>query len=86
MVLNPKGQIEDHARKFPTLLNLILKLIGLNFGTNTNLPRNEDFSPDWLAGMFMIFKSECYRAIDGFDERYFLVCMKTLIFAGDFQN
>lgn len=72
LVLNTNGQIDDHARRFPTLASLILKLIGLNSGVNTNLSLNEDFSPDWLAGMFMIFKSDCYRAIKGFDERYFL--------------
>lgn len=35
-------------------------------------PRNHGESPDWLAGMFMLFRSEAFRAIGGFDERYFL--------------
>jgi GT2 family glycosyltransferase len=27
---------------------------------------------DWVAGMFMLFTAEAYRAVGGFDERYFL--------------
>jgi hypothetical protein len=30
------------------------------------------FSPDWVAGMFMLFRNELFREIGGFDERYFL--------------
>jgi GT2 family glycosyltransferase len=30
------------------------------------------FSPDWIAGMFMLFRSELFREVGGFDERYFL--------------
>jgi GT2 family glycosyltransferase len=35
-------------------------------------PQNQGQSPDWLAGMFMLFRSDAYRAIGGFDEGYFL--------------
>jgi GT2 family glycosyltransferase len=27
---------------------------------------------DWIAGMFMLFRSDTYRALGGFDETYFL--------------
>ena len=27
---------------------------------------------DWLAGMFMLFRSDAYRTVGGFDEAYFL--------------
>ena len=30
------------------------------------------FSPDWVAGMFMLFRYDAFRAVAGFDARYFL--------------
>jgi len=27
---------------------------------------------EWIAGMFMLFRSDAYRALGGFDEGYFL--------------
>jgi GT2 family glycosyltransferase len=30
------------------------------------------FFPHWVAGMFMLLRSETYTAIGGFDERYYL--------------
>jgi hypothetical protein len=29
-------------------------------------------SPDWVAGMFMLFRREVFAEMSGFDERYFL--------------
>lgn len=28
--------------------------------------------PEWIPGLFMLFRSEAYRQIDGFDERFFM--------------
>lgn len=33
-----------------------------------------DAPPDWIAGMFLAFRSETYARLGGFDERYFLYC------------
>lgn len=35
-------------------------------------PLNAGDGADWLAGMFLLFRSDRYRSIGGFDERYFL--------------
>lgn len=35
-------------------------------------PANRGVDSDWLAGMFLLFRSDAYRQIGGFDERYFL--------------
>ncbi len=29
-------------------------------------------APDWIPGLFMLFRSEAYRRIGGFDERFFM--------------
>jgi N-acetylglucosaminyl-diphospho-decaprenol L-rhamnosyltransferase len=31
-------------------------------------------APDWVNGACMIFRSDVYRAFNGFDERYFMYC------------
>jgi GT2 family glycosyltransferase len=62
---------EDHARRFPSLFTLAAKA----FGHRPHIPPpsgNLVYHPDWVAGMFMLFRSETLRSVGGFDERYFL--------------
>jgi GT2 family glycosyltransferase len=33
---------------------------------------SKPFSPDWVAGMFMLFCGDAFRRMGGFDEKYFL--------------
>jgi N-acetylglucosaminyl-diphospho-decaprenol L-rhamnosyltransferase len=70
-VTNPAGQMEDSARRFPTLWTLVRKV----FVKGTHLDYVLDrlpVEPDWLAGMFMLFRAATFREASGFDERYFL--------------
>lgn len=70
-IVNPAGETEDSARRFPTALFLLRKALG-------QAPRLDyeigaaPFSPDWVAGMFMLFRNEIFAEVDGFNERYFL--------------
>jgi hypothetical protein len=71
LVRNPEGRIEDSARRFPTFVTLIKKL----FVDRREPDYPTDRGPqevDWVAGMFMLFRSEAFRAAGGFDEAYFL--------------
>jgi N-acetylglucosaminyl-diphospho-decaprenol L-rhamnosyltransferase len=71
LVRAPGGGIEDSARAFPTPLAILSKLGGRP--QTADYPRTSSpFSPDWVAGMFMLFRSQTFRAIMGFDEKYFL--------------
>ncbi len=71
LVRSSEGRIEDSARQFPTVASLLRKFL---------VDRREPDYPtdrgplrvDWLAGMFMLFRSDAYRALGGFDEAYFL--------------
>lgn len=72
MILNSSGEIEDSARRFPTPLGLLSRALRLNRGTYPMQGTN--IRPDWVAGMFMLFKSEDFKAVHGFDERFFLYC------------
>jgi N-acetylglucosaminyl-diphospho-decaprenol L-rhamnosyltransferase len=71
-ILSPDGNEEDSARKFPTVGGLLAKLAGINDGTYPHANRKELFNPDWLAGMMLLVRSETFRSIGGFDEKFFL--------------
>lgn len=62
-VIGPDGALENTARRVYTPLELVRQKLR---------PRNHAEAPDWLAGMFMLFKSDAYRAIGGFDTSFHL--------------
>ena len=66
------GEIEDSARHFPSFLGLLMKLLRVTDGRYQYVKSDPPFHPDWVAGMFMLFRAEDYRAVGGFDEGYFL--------------
>ncbi len=65
-VLDPAGRLEDSARDFPTPLAIFAKALG------RERPPRDAARPDWVAGMFMLFRSGVFRGLGGFDERYHL--------------
>ena len=71
-ILSPNGNEEDSARRFPTVGGLLAKLTGINDGTYPHSHGNKVFNPDWLAGMMLLVRSETFRNIGGFDEKFFL--------------
>ncbi len=71
LVRSPAGEIEDSARHFPTPGILLRKLLGNQPPPDYPVDRIP-MEVDWIAGMFMLFRSNLYRAIKGFDEAYFL--------------
>ena len=71
-ILSSSGNPEDSIRQFPSIRSLFAKLL---YGTEGRHSVSDDqmlFYPDWVAGMFMLFRSSDFAAIKGFDERYFL--------------
>ena len=72
-VVDTAGRLEDSARRFPTAVSLFLKALAgssKDYAESMNDPT--PFSPDWVAGMFMLFDSRAYAALSGFDEAYHL--------------
>ncbi len=63
LVTTPTLTVENTARSLYTPRELIRQKLR---------PENRGASADWLAGMFMMFRSDVFRSIAGFDERYFL--------------
>ena len=72
LVRSPDGKIEDSMRHFPTLGSLLMKALGGNDGRYVVREGQADFAPEWVAGMFMLFRSRDFLDLGGFDERFFL--------------
>ncbi len=70
-ILDPDGYIEDSARHFPTFWFIVRKLFGLTAELDYQIEQ-ATLSPDWVAGMFMLFRKDVFAELAGFDERYFL--------------
>ncbi len=72
LIISPSGAVEDSVRRFPTAYSLLLKAIGGPDGSYLIKEGQPPVFPDWVAGMFMLFKARDFDHVDGFDERYFL--------------
>jgi len=72
LVVTSGGRVEDSARHFPTVTSLVAKFAGRADGRYPVEFGQADLEPDWIAGMFMLFRSGDFRRIGGFDEAFFL--------------
>ena len=64
-VLEPDGRLADTARSLITPLELMLRRTPGY--TPPSIPR-------WFAGMFLVFRSEAFASVGGFDEGFFMYC------------
>jgi N-acetylglucosaminyl-diphospho-decaprenol L-rhamnosyltransferase len=71
-VVNCTGRPEDSVRYFPTVRQLASKMLGRHDGRYALQKSQSTSSVDWVAGMFMLWVAEDYKAIGGFDEKFYL--------------
>ena len=57
-----------NVRKLPTPMRILAKL----FSRQENWENDKSTQPDWVAGVFMVFRASVFEQIGGFDENYFL--------------
>lgn len=72
IVENLDGEIEDSIRKFPSPFSILLRQL---FGCRNDYCLSQgsaNLYPEWVGGMFMLFKSSIYLKVGGFDESYYL--------------
>lgn len=74
LILGPDGAVEDGVREFITPWRILLRKLGLARGDQILEPGSPPVYPDWVAGMFMLFKADSYRKLNGFDDSYFMYC------------
>lgn len=71
LVISSGGELEDSARRFPTLLRFARRAL-LRQRDPEYVIQSDPLAVDWVAGMFMALRRAIYLAIGGFDERYFM--------------
>jgi N-acetylglucosaminyl-diphospho-decaprenol L-rhamnosyltransferase len=72
LIVSSSGEWEDSARYFPTMARIVKKIIFSDQGKWPVDLHEAAIYPDWVAGMFMLFKSDKFKEINGFDTSYFL--------------
>lgn len=71
-IISPSGTVEDSVRRFPTAPGLLAKLFLGDEGRISPPSVAHVTFVEWVAGMFMLFRSSDFGSIGGFDERFFL--------------
>ena len=80
-VLFPNGEHQFSCRRYPSLLELMVRRTGLLKSMFSSIIKKGEyddknltkaFCPEFIHGCFHLFKTEDFVRIKGFDERYFL--------------
>jgi hypothetical protein len=70
LIVDVNAVPQDSFRDFPTPFEIIRRrLPGYRF-VPTSVKINRLIQPDWIAGMFMLMRSETYQKFNGFNEKY----------------
>lgn len=72
LVLNAIGDVEDSARRFPTVYRLLDRVLFNRRKADYDLIGSNPITVDWVAGMFVLFPRAAFEAVGGFDTRYFM--------------
>lgn len=64
-----QGEAQDHARRVPTPGALLGHYLGSPHARRRSVP-----DPDWVSAALLLFKSEVYQQLQGFDETYRMYC------------
>ena len=67
----PDGSTQNIARNIPTPIALLKRKLKLNSG-ELDIKDNNIYNIPFAHGCFLVFKTEVFEKIQGFDERYFM--------------
>ena len=71
-VVNSLGRMEDSARRFPTVLRLLRRVVLRDHSLDYRW-QGEPQEVDWVAGMFVMFRREAFEQVRGFDDARFFM-------------
>jgi N-acetylglucosaminyl-diphospho-decaprenol L-rhamnosyltransferase len=73
-IIGPSGRPEDAIRKNLTFCSLMHRRRMPRVSLEVDRPAIKGQPFYWLAGMFLLVRSDAFHALGGFDERFFLYC------------
>lgn len=74
-IIDSMGSTQDNARKLPTPWSILKRTLCNKREPDYLLESTSNpITVDWVAGMFMLFRSNVFKQLDGFDERFFMYC------------
>ncbi len=73
-LVDSEGAPQDSARRYPTPARILRRIVEKLGGGRSRNCLTDPMYPDWVAGMFMLFPTQVYREIGGFDEGYYMYC------------
>jgi len=77
-VYYPDGSLQYLCRKHPSFLDLANRLLKFSKSRTMNSEyknldlENETFNPEFVHGCFMLFRTQIFKNLNGFDESFFL--------------
>jgi GT2 family glycosyltransferase len=72
LVVNSTGNLEDSARRFPTIARLLRRVVLRDRSLDYEW-QGRSQEVDWVAGMFVMFRREAFQQAGGFDDRRFFM-------------
>jgi N-acetylglucosaminyl-diphospho-decaprenol L-rhamnosyltransferase len=75
VVLSIDGNVEDSARRFPTLARLAKRVILRRHDADYEVG-NVPYLVDWVAGMFIVFRRKAFQELGGFDDHRFFMYLE----------
>lgn len=72
-MMDQTGEVQDSFRSLPTPGRIAARVFGRELPDEPLAVDERGLAfPDWIAGMFLLLRSDTYRELNGLDERYFL--------------
>lgn len=72
-LVDETGEMQDSFRSLPTPRRIAARVFGRELPNERMSVDEQGLAfPDWIAGMFLLLRSDTYRELGGLDERYFL--------------
>ncbi|MFV2044476.1 MAG: glycosyltransferase [Anaerolineales bacterium] len=70
-VYDKAGRLQSSARELPSAWSIFTRRLTAGYAELENLDLLPS-EPDWIAGMFLLMRSEVYQNLGGMNERYYL--------------